>query len=265
MRLAMALYGTENLSPELALKLGISYFSQMGLSITGAAYYTHLINGDHVGDHNLIEITLSELTEKVKKKSASAFRLYNESGDFTPWSASYGFNTNDFGSFYHIDAQSDGERSALSNYVAFFKEIALKTSATYGIVYQPASISKGFNYASGANFTSLYPYESSVKFNKEALGLYGGQKRYCDQFLRMVYEINLLNLKHLSIDVAGKPLRNWISESDNHGMLEKITESLAIWHVKEENLDDINNKLGNLGILLSWNPTASKKHSKKLP
>jgi hypothetical protein len=70
----MALYGTEDISPELALKLGVSYFSFINLPVTGAAYYMYLPHGDHAGDHDLIDTTLEELTEKISSRHCVFFQ-----------------------------------------------------------------------------------------------------------------------------------------------------------------------------------------------
>jgi hypothetical protein len=151
MCLAMALYGTENISPELALKLGLVYFAFINLPVTGAAYYKYLSDGEHLGDHDLIEVSLEDLAEKIAAGSVSSFRLYNESNGVIPWCASYGYNTDRFSNFYHIDAQSSGEQSSLDAFVDFFKEAVRETpktpkSSIYGIAYRSASVSKGFNY-----------------------------------------------------------------------------------------------------------------------
>ncbi|WP_236692896.1 hypothetical protein [Pseudomonas sp. 10-1B] len=263
----MALYGTEKVTPELALKLGVSYFSFINLPITGAAYYKHLSNGDHVGDHDLIEVTLEVLIEKIAAGSASSFRLYNEADGFSPWRASYGYNTESFASFFHIDAQSSGEQSSLDSYIDFFKEVVRRSSESsiYGAAYRSVSVGKGFNYAAGENFVSLYPFENSGAFRKEVSGRYNGQERYKGELLRMVYEVNLLNFHHLRLDVGGMTLDKWISEDPNNGVLEKLSETIFIWLVHSENLSLINEKLGRLGLLLSWKATAKKASARKLP
>lgn len=265
MCLAMALYGVENVSSELALRLGMSFFSLMNVSITSAGYYEYLMDGDHVGDHDLIEVTLSELARKIEERSVSSFRLYNESEGLAPWFASYGYSTNDFGSFFHIDAQSSGEQTTLENYTQFFREIAGKASISYGIAYRCESISKGYSYAAGENFVSIFPFESSGVFKKEVPGRYSGKERYKGALLRMVYEVNLLNSEHLMIDVAGVPLRQWILEDGDNGVLEVLSESIAIWLVEEKKLSYVNERLGKLGLLVSWRTPEAKVSSRKLP
>lgn len=265
MCLAMALYGTECVSAELALRIGISFFSSHNLSITSAAYYEDLSDGDHDGDHDLVEVTLSELTDKIKGGVASSFRLYNEDHDATPWFASYGFNTEKFGSFFHIDAQASGEEATLSSHIKFFREAAKENLALYGIVYQCDSVSNAFHYSSGENFISVYPFENSGIFKREVPGLYDGQERFKGDLLRMVYQINLLNSKHLSIDVAGKPLRQWILDDVSNGLLEDVTDSITIWLVEKEQLESVNEKLGKLDLLISWKQPVAKTFPKKLP
>jgi len=267
MCLAMALYGTENISPELALKLGMAYFSLINLPITGAAYYEYLSDGDHLGDHDLVEVSLGDLAEKIAAGSASSFRLYNESNGVVPWYASYGYNTDSFSNFPHIDAQSSSERSSLDSYVDFLKEIVRESpeSSFYGIAYQCASVSKGFNYAAGENFISIYPFENSGVFKKEVPGRHGGQERYKGGLLRMVYEVNLLNASHLELDVSGVKLGDWILQDRNNGVLERVSESMFVWVVQAESLNAINEKFGKLGLLLSWKATATKVSAKKIP
>jgi len=267
MCLAMALYGTENISPELALKLGMAYFSFINLPITGAAYYKYLSDGDHPGDHHLVEVSLEDLAERMAAGSALSFRLYNESNGVIPWRASYGYNADRFSSFYHIDAQSSGEQSSLDAYINFFKEAVRESpeSPFYGIAYRSASVSKGFNYAAGENFVSVYPFENSGAFKKEVPGRHNGQERYKGELLRMVYEVNLLNARHLELNVSGVTLGDWILQGYNNGVLEKISESIFVWVVQAGSLSAINEKLGKLGLLLAWKATAAKASAKKIP
>ncbi len=264
MCLAMALYGTEKLTPEQALKLGVFYFSLIRLPVTGAGYYEYLIRGDHVGDHDLIEVTLDELTQKIQAGEVSSFRLYNEVEGIVPWRASYGYNTDDYGSFFHLDAQSSGESSLVDCYVDLFREVSLGDFASYGIAYKAGSVSKGLSYAAGENFTSIYPFESVALFKKELPGRNKGLERYKGEQLRMVYELNLINARHLSINVGGIPLRQWILEGNNNGKLVDITDSKAIWLVEKEQLEIINRTLGGLGVLLSWKAATKKPFPKKI-
>ncbi|WP_256218718.1 hypothetical protein [Pseudomonas sp. NBRC 111130] len=263
----MALYGTENISPELALKLGVAYFSFVNLPITGAAYYKYLADGDHLGDHDLVEVSLEDLAGRIAANSVSSFRLYNESNGVVPWLASYGYNTDRFSNFCHIDAQSSGDQSSLEAFIDFFKEAVQKSpkSSFYGIAYRSASVSKGFNYAAGENFVSIYPFENSGAFKKEVPGRHAGQERYKGELLRMVYEVNLLNSRHLELDVSGVKLGDWILQDYNNGVLKKISESIFVWLVQAGSLGAINERLGKLGLLLAWKASGAKALTKKIP
>ncbi|WP_258911206.1 hypothetical protein [Pseudomonas putida] len=259
MSIALALYGIEGVTSRLALKFAKHYFSCLNLPITGAAYFKYLSNGDHVGDHDLVMVEMTELEEKINNGTATAFRVYNEAAGATPWFASFGYTTNDFGGFYHFDGQCSGDFIELEGIIKFIKDVSADIAVPYGIVYSCDKVSKAFSYAAGNNMVTMYPYENSSAFKKEVPGRFQGRERYKDHLLRMVYPVNVISSKHLEIRVGGVVLKDWIGESAGRGKLEALTSSTWLWYVEADQLEGVNKSLGEAGILISWKKLEVKK------
>lgn len=259
MSVALALYGVENVNPKLALKFAKHFFACMNLSITGAGYYKYLSDEDHVGDHDLVALELAELEARVNNGTATAFRIYNESPGAIPWFASFGYSTNDFGSFYHFDGQCSDGSVGLESLIKFVKDISADIVVPYGIIYNCEKVSKAFSYAAGNNMVAIYPYENSSAFKKEVPGRFQGRERYKEDLLRMVYPVNLLSSRHLEAHVEGVVLRDWIGESGGRGSLETLTSSTWLWYVEADQLQNVNKSLGEAGILISWKKPDVKK------
>jgi len=259
MSVALALYGVEEVNPKLALKFAKNFFACINLSITGAAYYRYLSDGDHVGDHDLVAVELTELEARVNNGTATAFRIYNEAAGAIPWFASFGYSTNDFGSFYHLDGQCSDDSVGLESLVKFVKDLSADIVVPYGIIYQCEKVSKAFSYAAGNNMVTIYPCENSSAFKKEVPGRFQGRERYKEDLLRMVYPVNVLSDRHLEADVAGVVLKDWIGESVGRGALEPLTPSTWLWYVEADQLQDVNQSLGEAGILISWKKPDVKK------
>ena len=262
---AIAIYGTENISPEEALSFGTQFFQCVNLSITKAGYYKHLTPGDHKGDHDIFDVSIPDLESKINDGEVTSFRLYTEKKGHTPWLASFGYTTNEFGGFFHLDAQCPSELFSHHEIIAFIENISNSKSFSYGIAYSCDKMSKAFNYAAGNNLANIYPYENPSLFKKETPGRFQGEERYKNVLLRMVYPLNILNEKHLLIEVDGILLSEWIANDERRGILKKLNNGLWLWIVKENKLDSINKCLGDFGILLSWKITSSKKVTKKMP
>ncbi|WP_349974681.1 hypothetical protein [Pseudomonas sp. WHRI 8519] len=260
MSVALALYGIEDIDPKLALKFAKHFFACMNLSITGAGYYKYLSDGDHVGDHGFVVVDLTELEIRVNNGTATAFRLYNEKPGTIPWFASFGYSTNDFGSFYHFDGQCSEDSVGLDSLIKFVKDISANIVLPYGIIYSCEKVSKAFSYAAGNNMAVMYPYEKSSAFKKEVPGRFQGRERYKDGLLRMVYPVNILSSRHFEGEVEGMVLRDWIGENRGRGTLETLTSSTWLWCVEAGHLQSVNKSLGEAGILISWkNPDIKKR------
>ncbi|WKV49484.1 hypothetical protein [Dickeya fangzhongdai] len=258
------MYDTENIDPKEACKLGERFFKKIGFDITGSGYYEILENGDHAGDHDIVEISFSDLKEKIENNEITAFRLYCEKKGFQPWVASFGYTTNDFGGFFYIDAQFPNIDANSKHIVDFFKLLG-NLSFSYGIGYFSEKITSSFYYSTGDNMVNLYPYENSSLFKRECPGRFKGQERYKDTMLRMVYLVNVINQSHLSVVIDGISLEEWISNDEKHGKLERLDNGMWLWEVQENNLDEVNTLLGKAGVLISWKSSAVKKISRKLP
>ena len=259
MSLALALYGIEEVNPKLALKFAKYFFACIDLSITGAGYYRYLSDGGHVGDHDLVAVDLAELETRVNNGTATAFRIYSEAAGALPWFASFGYSTNDFGSFYHFDGQCSDDSVGLESLVKFVKDLSADIVVPYGIIYKCEKVSKAFSYAAGNNMVTIYPCENSSAFRKEVPGRFQGRERYKEDLLRMVYPVNILSGRHLDADVAGVVLKDWIGENVGRGTLEPLTPSTCLWYVETDQLPNVNKTLGEVGILISWKKLDVKK------
>ena len=82
--------------------------------------------------------------------------------------------------------------------------------------------------------------------------------------LRMVYPVNIININHLGITIGGTTLKEWILSSEKHGTLKSLSNNLWLWRVEYDELEKLNNHLGELGLLISWKPLAVKKGFKSL-
>jgi hypothetical protein len=84
----------------------------------------------------------------------------------------------------------------------------------------------------------------------------------------MIYTANIINCYHLDISVEkNTTLKDWILSNTSHSTLEKLSDKLWLWQVSENELDNINYFLGQLGLLISWElPTSEpEKPKRRLP
>ncbi|KGA43386.1 hypothetical protein L2164_13450 [Pectobacterium brasiliense] len=260
----IAMYDTENISPKIACDLGERFFKKIGIGITGAGYYSFLENGDHVGDHDIIDISFLDLKKKIELNAVTAFRIYCEEKGVKPWVASFGYTTNDFGGFYYVDVQFPDSDFNSRCLVDFFKSLG-GFSFSYGIGYGSDSVTKSFYYATGDNMINLYPYENASLFKRECPGRFKGQERYKNSMLRMVYPVNVINENHRSIIINGVSLYEWIFSNEKYGVVESLDNGMWLWMVQESNLDEVNDVLGKAGVLISWKSSSAKKVPRKLP
>jgi len=265
--LGLAFYGIDNLTPEIALKEGVSLFSLFGIEIESACYYKYLTNGDHAGDHDMVEVPVNILDEKIRSGDVSAFRLYHENGDVDPWVASYGYHTNEFGNFPHVDAQIALDPGKVLELAAeFLKGSQLIDKCDYGIGYGCRSVSKAFSYGSVHDLIKLYAFEETAKFKRLVKESGRCKEGGVGAHLRMVYRLNVLSKEHLFLRVKDVSLEEWIEQNEEVGSVEKIGKERWLWSVEEEALEFINKYLGELGVLLSWKSTPTKGASRrKLP
>lgn len=265
--LGLAFYGIGGLSPELALKEGVSLFSMFGLEVKSACYYIYLAQGDHDGDHDVVEVHVDTLEEKIRSGDVSAFRIYHENGDIDPWVASYGYSTNEFGNFPHIDVQVALEpEKAFELAVKFLKGSQLVDKCGYGIGYGCGSVSKAFSYGSVHDLIKLYDFEETTKFKSLVRRASNCKDEGVSARLRMIYPLNVLSKEHLLLRVKDGSLEEWVEQNKKIGSLERVGKERWLWSVKEEALECVNKYLGELGVLLSWRSRPAKGSlGKRLP
>lgn len=174
----LAMYDTNEVTPMEACIAGESFFDAIGARITTAGYYT--CKNDEDGLHvDLVETSLSDLKSKIISKEVTAFRLYREQSGYSPWFASFGYMTDEFGSFHHIDTQCAMPiEDIYENFIGFVEGVSKKISYPYGIVYASKKVADAFYYAQGENLTNLFPYENSRIFKEETPGRCKGKVRY---------------------------------------------------------------------------------------
>lgn len=246
----IALYNCEKITALQAYNLAKEFFNFVSLEITDVGYYQFLKNGDHIGDHDFIETTLENLAHQIEIGNATAFRL-SKKGIKQAWEASFGYMTNEFGSFHHIDAQFPSSRGS-EEFRSFFIKLSIESCAPYGIVYSTNDVLNAFYYATGNNFVTIFPYENPLPWQQETPGLYQGASRYTHSMLRMVYPHNLLNSNHMNMKIDGINLKEWVTCGANRGSLKEIDNNLFLWTVESTSIDELNNLLGNSGLLISW-------------
>jgi len=81
----------------------------------------------------------------------------------------------------------------------------------------------------------------------------------------MVYPCNLVNRRHLEIDIGGDKLREWIVSRREHGKLTELGNGFWLWEVETERLNTVNQACGEAGISIAWKPVVPKKPKRKLP
>lgn len=263
MCIAVAIYGVDGLRPEIACQVGVRFFEMMALEVGSAGYYRRRAKPKNE-DIDFIETSLAGLQEKIRAGEVSDFRLYQDSPTGRYWTASFGFSTKDFGSFYHFDAQCalPGMTEAC---VAFIKALVGLADFSYAIVYQTKNAGDGFHYAGGHNFLNIFKSENSSLFAHETDGRHEGKARYHGSMLRMVYAVNAINHLHLQIPVGNICLREWIVQDAQRGTLEPLGKDVWLWQVQDEALDAVNQALGEAGGLISWKPVPAKRTSRFLP
>lgn len=265
MSIGLAIYNTAELSPVHAYELGESFFKSLDIPITDAGYYTYLSDGDHPGDHDIVEIPFAELKGKLLSGEATAFRIYSQKSGHSPWLGSFGYSTPDFSSFCHLDAQFPGDSLAYKEALPFIEQLTARVKYPYGILYACEKTSQAFYYATGDNMVSVFPYENPMTWGEELPGLYEGQERYTGSRLRMVYPYNLINDDHLQILIENMPLKEWILSTKEHGSLAALEQGIWAWEVEEQHLEHINQACGNAGILIAWKAPRPAKAGRKLP
>ena len=147
----------------------------------------------------------------------------------------------------------------------FIEEFSESNSMDYAIFYSADDVSEGLYYAAGENLVSIYSYENPNLFSRETGGRFKGAERYKRLALRMVYPINVINDEHLKLQVGSRSLHEWILTDSRHGVLTPNANNTWIWKVDDSNLNQVNNSLGEEGVLISWRATRSSKRTKFLP
>jgi hypothetical protein len=252
----IALYNTENISQNIALAFAETLFSILNVPITEASYVKPITkNGDR--DFKFVNISLKGLKRKINLEEVIAFDSLSELDNICRLQIVY--NTDKFGSTNNIYILYDNKLDHDGIVLELMKNFARQNYFAYGIKYSRCkSTNNATEYAGGFNFATIYPYEK-YHFDEKKLD---DNKR-----LRMIYTANIINQHHLEIGVDNTTLKDWILSDTSHGTLEKLSNKLWLWQVPENELDNINYFLGQLGLLISWKlPTPEpEKPKRRLP
>ena len=108
------------------------------------------------------------------------------------------------------------------------------------------------NYFEGVSYATIHKNENGHKWSKELFYPYEGSERYRNHMLRMVYEANVLNNKHLEILINDVTLKDWILSNNENGSLTQLNENKWLWEVDSNKTQEINDFLGPQGILIAW-------------
>jgi hypothetical protein len=252
----IVLYNTENISPNIALEFAETLFSALNTPITEASYVKPITkNGDR--DFKLVNISLKGLKRKINLQEIITFYILNVLDAICRLQFSY--KTDKFGGKNKIHILYDNKLDHDGIVLELIKNFARQNYFAYGIKYSGCDdIANATEYAGGFNFATIYPYEK-YHFDEKKLD---DNKR-----LRMIYTANIINCYHLEIGVDNTTLKDWILSDTSHGTLEELSDKLWLWQVPENELDNINYFLGQLGLLISWKlPTPEpEKPKRRLP
>ena len=128
----------------------------------------------------------------------------------------------------------------------------------YGIVYPARTTFDAYSYAY-VNGSIVYPeWDNPFLFADDA-PLYGGPSDHTGPRLRLVYPHSLLNADHLVIDVAGMPLRRWITADPDRGQIVETPSGASVWQVADDRIEGVTRTLGEAGVLLSWSPRGPRR------
>lgn len=259
------MYDTGGTSPSDACVVGEAFFAAIGEKVTSAAYY-HYVTIDGELDVELKEVPLPELKAGLSSGEMKAFRLYAEKPGAQPWLASFGYMTDEFGGFHHIDAQYAADLDDVyTNLVQYLNDKVPQIACSYGMLYQAKKVADAFYYAEGENLARLFDYEDPTVFKRDAPGRFKGPARYRKDVLRMIYPCNVLNAAHLDIQIHGASLKEWIASEPERGTLTRIGNEQWLWEVDKHHVDSVNRSCGEAGILLAWKPPAPQKARRALP
>ena len=254
----IVLYNTENISPNIALEFAETLFSALNTPITEASYIKPIIRKTY-SDFNFVNISLKGLKRKINLQEATSFDVLNVLNDTCYLRLVY--HTKNFGSRDEIYILYDNKIDHDGIVLELIKNFARQNYFSYGIKYSGCDdIANATEYAGGFNYTIIYPYEKYYFLRDKKL--LNDNKR-----LRMVYTANIINCHHLEIGVNNTTLKDWILSDTSHGTLEELSDKLWLWQVPENELDNINNFLGELDLLASWKlPTPEpEKPKRRLP
>lgn len=68
--------------------------------------------------------------------------------------------------------------------------------------------------------------------------------------LRDIYPMNVICEQHLSREVLGTNLKDWILSDSSHGKLEELNKDLYAWWVDEDQISNVRESLRDTGIIL---------------
>lgn len=146
-----------------------------------------------------------------------------------------------------------------------FRIIDAAFTPAYGFAFTTDRPEQVMSYANMNGATLFAGNEDPFSFTDDLSEWSGGKDTFKRSRLRMVYPYNLLNQSHLAISIDDQPLGDWIQGRDDRGRLVDWSSRAAIWIVPAKALVQVNRRLGEAGLLISWRPNRSTGQPRKLP
>jgi len=99
---------------------------------------------------------------------------------------------------------------------------------------------------------NICQYWEGITPEKENSLFWRGEYHYKNGLLRYVYHLNFISQHTLNLKVYnGETLNEWILKN-HYGILIDIGKGAKIWEVPDEKLNEINDFLGESGIVVTW-------------
>lgn len=264
----IALYDITSIDIKDAFQFAKDFFNQINIQ-PNSIYYFYQHAPDKDGETiSTKDVSLDELAVGVENGIIDHF-IIHYSSTARLWDIGLTFYSkySKFGeSINYLEMQFLDEFLKLDNHIIhdLLNKVATISNVVYGIGYQlNGSMAKAYHYALCLDGSTIFEYENSSDWLYQLPSRTDDKPQYVNK-LRMVYPLNILNEKHLRQNVLDMALESWILENENNGKLISVNNKNKIWIVNSNELNRINNTLGEAGILISWEKIQPKP-IKKLP
>jgi hypothetical protein len=217
------------------------------------------------------KLKLSTLIDRIRSglcpEAISLLSTIPPHNDFGKWAAKASMTQDEFGKSATFSCDARGLEMELGWFVELTQRMASLVSLQYGFAYQrPFSKGPGY-YAHGIGYGRSDREEDSEELSRvglwlierrygkdpqKGLKLYGHLPfRHLDGMQRDVYPLNILTSKHLSRQIEGVSLEEWIGAGKEKGWLQPISNGVWGWIVPEGSLLSVRHALEAAGLLIA--------------